>query len=357
MGVRPPLPERDLDHVLDHAAGVWEPLRGERLFITGGTGFFGGWMVESLLHADARLGLGVQAHLLTRDAARFRTTVPHLAGHPSITLSEGDVRDFAFPDADFSIVLHMATETELAGSVAASFTTAVAGTARVLELAARCNARRLLLTSSGAVYGTQPPEIERIDEGYVGAPSPEDQAAGYGHGKRAAEFLCTAAAADTGLGVKIARCFAFVGPLQPLDANFAVGNFIRDALEGTPIRVNGDGAPRRSYLYAADLAIWLWTILIHGASVRPYNVGSEEDTSIRDLAALVASVVRPNTEVMVATASTGRVLPARYVPSTRRAASELGLQPIVGLADAVRRTAEWHSELGAPGFSGKGPQP
>ncbi|MDR3638558.1 MAG: NAD-dependent epimerase/dehydratase family protein [Isosphaeraceae bacterium] len=339
-----------MDHVLAHTAGIWEAVRGERLFVTGGTGFFGGWMIETLLHVDARLRLGVQAHLLTRNAARYRATVPHVAGHPSITLSEGDVRDFTFPNADFSIVLHMATETELGGSAAASFTTAVAGTTRVLEFAARCAAQKLLLTSSGAVYGTQPPDIERIDEGYVGAPRPEDQAAGYGHGKRAAEFLCTAAAADTGLEVKIARCFAFVGPLLPLDANFAVGNFISDALKGSPIRVNGDGTPRRSYLYAADLAVWLWTILIRGASVRPYNVGSEADTSIRDLAALVAAVVRPNTEVLVAPASTGRGLPARYVPSTGRAASELGLQPIVGLADAVRRTAEWQSGLRAPGF-------
>ncbi len=341
MGVRRPLPEPDLDHVVEHVGDAWEALRGARLFITGGTGFFGGWMAESLLHADARLGLGVRAHLLTRHPERFRAAVPHVADHPSITLCAGDIRDFAFPDADFSTILHMATETELRGSASTSFTTAVSGTARVLELAARCGAQRLLLTSSGAVYGTQPPELERIGEDYPGAPRPEDPAAGYGHGKRAAEFLCAAASADTGLEVKIARCFAFVGPLLPLDANFAIGNFIRDAMAGGPVRVAGDGTPRRSYLYAADLAIWLWTILVRGATCHPYNVGSDEDISVAYLARLVAEVLAPDAIVEIGLSPTPRSRRAGYVPSTRRAVGELGLGQLISLREAIRRTAEW----------------
>ncbi|MGH2464884.1 MAG: NAD-dependent epimerase/dehydratase family protein, partial [Candidatus Limnocylindrales bacterium] len=226
-------------------------------------------------------------------------------------------------------------------SPSSSLQTAIVGTERVLALAALRGTRKLLLTSSGAVYGTQPADIERVPEEYTGTPRADDVSAGYGNGKRAAENLCTAAAAAGDLEVKIARCFAFVGPLLPLDANFAIGNFIRDALDRERIDVVGDGTARRSYLYAADLAIWLWTILFNGASARPYNVGSEADLSISDLALLVARVVRPDIPVTIALEAIPGAQPARYVPSTARAEGELGVEAHVVLDDAIRRTAEW----------------
>ena len=280
--------------------------------------------------------------VLTRAPEAFASAAPHVARHPGVILHRGDVASFEFPAVECSHVLHMATETALKGSASASFQTAVRGTSRVLDFAGAHGARKLLITSSGAVYGPQPPDLERISEDYLGAPRPEDVDAGYAHGKRAAEHLGAAAAGDGRFEVKIARCFAFVGPVLPLDANFAIGNFIRDALYGDRIEVTGDGSARRSYLYAADLAVWLWTILFAGESARPYNVGSEEDLSIADLAALVARVLRPGLPVLIGeTATIGP--PRRYVPSTARASDELGLRSRFDLLDAVRRTGDWYS--------------
>ena len=227
-------------------------------------------------------------------------------------------------------------------SPGASFETAVDGTRRVLSYAGQRRTRKLLLASSGAVYGKQPADCERLSEDFPGSPPPADASTGYGQGKRAAEYLCSVAAATTHLEVKLARGFAFVGPLLPLDANFAIGNFIRDALQRDRIDVLGDGTARRSYLYAADLAIWLWTILASGESGRPYNVGSEEDISIADLARLVAAVVRPDIPVRVAEPAIDGAPVARYIPSTARAAEELGLKPSVMLDEAVSRTADWY---------------
>ena len=230
-------------------------------------------MLESFLWANDELDLRAEAIVLTRDPNRFAEGAPHVAGQAAIRLHPGDVRSFDSPEKGCSHVLHMATETVLGNSADASFRTAVEGSERVLDFAARRGVRRLLFTSSGAVYGPQPPEVDRLSEDYPGAPHAEDPSAGYAHGKRAAEFLCAVAAEETDLEAKIARGFAFVGPLLPLDPNFAIGNFIRDALAGSPISVNGDGTTRRSYLYASDLAIWLWTILFKGRPVEPITSG------------------------------------------------------------------------------------
>jgi dTDP-glucose 4,6-dehydratase len=213
----------------------------------------------------------------------------------------------------------------------------------VLAFAATHGTTKLLFTSSGAVYGRQPEDCERLTEDYGGDPSPEDPNADYALGKRAAEELCCVAAEGSDVRVKIARCFAFVGPGMDFAAGYAIGNFIRDAISGDALVVTGDGTPLRSYLYAADLAVWLWTILFAADKALPYNVGSEDAISIADLARLVARSVGDGKAVRISKPPPpDPTPPARYVPNTSRAALRLGLTAEIGLEDAIRRTAGWY---------------
>lgn len=330
----------DLDHVLQFTPGLWDDLRRARLFITGGTGFFGMWLLESFAWANERLGLDARATVLTRDAKRFAAKAPHLATRADIAFVEGDVTTFASPAGEFSHVIHAATEASAAlneGDPLRMSDTIVAGTRRALDFAGQAKARRFLLTSSGAVYGRQPPELSHVAEDFRGGPDITDIRSAYAESKRLAEWYCTAYAGRHGLPVTIARCFAFVGPHLPLDAHFAAGNFIRDAIAGKTITVNGDGTPLRSYLYAADLAIWLWTILLRGEKGRAYNVGSDVAISIASLAALVADLVPGGTYRIVKEAQPG-VLPERYVPAVSRAGDELNLRVRIDLAEAFART-------------------
>ena len=332
----------DLDHVLLHTEALWRSLGGERVFITGGTGFFGRWLLESLVHANARLGVATTAVVLTRDAAAFRRLDPSLAANPAIAFHEGDLARFSFPDGTFSHVLHMGTTSSVATfhneRPLAKFENIVAGTERTLEFAVKCRAAKFLLTSSGAMYGKQPPNVTHLEEDCGCAPDPTQTSAAVGHSKRAAEFLTAAFAAEHGVDATIARCFSFVGRHLPLDIHYAIGNFIRDARRGGPIEVRGDGTPRRSYLYAADLVIWLLTILMKGERGRAYNVGSDEDVSIGEVAHRVARQAAPPVEVRSARRPEAAAVPDRYVPSTRRAQTELGLKQLVGLDEAIART-------------------
>lgn len=332
---------QDLDYILENTYNLWSELRSQRIFITGGTGFFGCWLLESLIWANDKLGLNAEVVVLTRNYDAFRKKAPHLANHPSIQFIIGDVTSFNFPEGNFSYVIHAATEASAKlneENPLLMFETIVQGTRHTLEFAKLCQAKKFLLTSSGAVYGKQPSDLTHIPEDYIGAPDPTHAQSAYGEGKRAAEMLCTLYGKQYGFEVKIARCFAFVGPYLPLDTHFAIGNFIRDGLQGGPILVNGDGTPYRSYLYAADLAVWLWKILLKGRSCYPYNVGSDLDLSISRIAHLVAQVFQPQVEVIIAQKPLAGKEAERYVALTNRALSDLGLKSMIGLEDAIKRT-------------------
>ena len=339
------LAREDLDLILALTGQLWDELRGQRIFLTGGTGFFGCWLVESFCHANRALDLNAEMIVLTRNPKAFEEKCPHLAADPAVTLHAGDVRTFDFLDGEFSYVIHAATETKAESSAnehLEMFSTIVAGTERTLEFAASHGARKFLLTSSGAVYGRQPDQLTHVPETYTGAPDPMNPAHSYAEGKRAAELLCAIYAKRFSMECKIARCWAFCGPHLPLDAHFAIGNFIRDVLAGRPIQIQGDGTPRRSYLYAADLAVWLWTILFRGPALTPINVGSDHDVSILELAQTVAATVNPQTEIRVARKPEHGAQLARYVPKVDRACDLLGLRPTVSLEESINRTARWN---------------
>jgi nucleoside-diphosphate-sugar epimerase len=342
-----PLPLADLEHVLSTTAPLWEDMRGQRIFITGGTGFFGCWLLETFCHINRTLALDARATVLTRSPQAFAAKAPHLASNPAVTLISGDVRNFVFPPGDFHFVIHAATEASAKQAAEAPMemlTTILEGTQRTLEFAATHGTSRLLLTSSGAVYGRQPSGTSHLPESYTGAPDPLDPASVYSEGKRASELMCALFHKTTGIDCIIARCWAFCGPHLPLDTHFAIGNFIGDVLSGRPIHIGGDGTPRRSYLYGSDLAIWLWTMLFRAPSLVPINVGSAHDVSILELAETVASVLRPEGTISVAGRPTPGAAPSRYVPSVDRANQVLGLVETVNLQESIRRTAAWYSD-------------
>lgn len=335
----------DLDYILKHTVSLWEELRDQRIFITGGTGFFGCWLLESFVWANQKLNLNANAFVLTRNISAFAKNYLHLIEQPSLHFYEGDVRSFEFPQGEFSHIIHAATDANAQlneTNPLLMLDTIVQGTKHTLAFARQCRTKCFLLTSSGAVYGKQPPDVSHLSEDYPCQPKLDDAKSAYAVGKCMAEHICCLFALQYGLNVKIARCFAFVGPYLPLDIHFAIGNFIRDGLNGGPIVVNGDGTSYRSYLYAADLAIWLWTILFRGHIARPYNVGSEQDFSISELAHFIANYYQPSMTVTIAKKAIQGQLPARYVPNVQRAFSELALPTPIPLKEAITRTIGWH---------------
>lgn len=336
--------ERDLDFVLEHSGDIWDSLRNQRIFITGGTGFVGRWLVESLVWANDRLQLNASAILLTRRPEAFQSKAPHLANHPSISLHRGEAANFDFPEGEFPFVIHGATEPHIPATPeqpTANFDLDLQATRRALEFAKEHGTKRFLFTSSGKAYGDQPPELKNLPEDYPGAPKTLDVGSPYGQAKHASEFICAMYGKQFGFVTVLARLFAFSGPFLPLDSNFAIGNFIKNTLEGKPIQIGGDGTPYRSYLYAAEMALWIWTLLVRGKS-RLYNVGSADAVSIGELAEVVVRQTRPGTPIEIARQPTPGAQPSRYVPAVDRVREELGLRPLLALQEQIERMYEWN---------------
>lgn len=290
------LPEEDLTHVLEHVE-QWERLRCKRIFVTGASGFVGTWLRESFQWANERLGLGAELVKIPRNS---------------------------LPAGDFDFGIHAAK--------ADGFAADMDGTRRILNFAAERGVGRFLFTSSGAVYGKLLPDMTHVTEEFECVPETE-----YAQAKYAGEQLCS----QYPFCAVIARMFAFAGPALPLNVNFAIGNFIRDVIAGRAITIAGDGTAQRSYLYAADLAVWLWMLLLEGEGARPYNVGSAEVVSISELARQVVANTKPETRIIAGGSGGGGV----YVPSVERAWAELRLQPLIPLKESIRRMYAWN--LGA----------
>jgi dTDP-glucose 4,6-dehydratase len=335
-----PLPHDDLESIVSEASEPFEALRGARVFLTGGTGFFGHWLVESLLHANRVKQLGIRATILTRSVSIFRARSPWIAEDAAVSLLEGDVCTFKFPAEPHSHIIHAATDSggrQSSLSEAELHASIVEGTRHVLEFAGVSGAVRMLYVSSGAVYGRCIPLC--VPEEF---PLPSLPPASYASAKQLAEQMCLSCRVDT--EAVIARCFAFVGPRLPLDQHFAIGNFIGAALAGETLMILGDGTSWRSWLYMRDLAVWLWALLIRGESGRPYNVGSDVGYTIADAATLTAATLAPGLDVKVLGRPHPEVPPSLYVPSIQRAHTELGLRVSVPLAEALRRTAAWYRQ-------------
>ncbi len=323
-------------------------LRGRCLLLTGGTGFIGTWLLETVAYLNDQWTEPCRVYVPTRNRDAFARKAPHLAERREFVFLPSDVRTFADPDEHCDYIIHAAASAsplEKARDPIDAGETIVEGTRRVLELARQQKVERCLLLSSGAVYGTQPPELERVPEDFRGGPDLDAALSTYAEGKRYAEVLAVAYQQQHGVPVTIARPFTAVGAYQDLDAGFAATDFVRDGLRGKPLTILGDGTTVRSYCAAAEYILALWGVLLRGRAGRAYNVGSDEPISILELARAVVQVLGKDLDIHVARQAMPGKFPQRYVPDITRLDRELGLRPRIGVREALQRYVAWAGKM------------
>ncbi|MDB9787127.1 NAD(P)-dependent oxidoreductase [Bacteriovoracaceae bacterium] len=335
----------DLSNILERGHGDFVRLRGAHLLITGGTGLFGKWLLQSLLWANELLALNLKLTVLSRNSEEFLTKNPEYRGEGIIEWITGDIRSFSLQNGRaIDFVIHGATaasKDQNDKNPQLMFDTIVSGADHLCKIID--GVESVLLYSSGAVYG---PRFEAVSETSLCSTNPLDPKNAYAVGKLCSEHQTFLALREKNISLKIARCFAFLGPHLSLDIHFAIGNFIKDCLDGKDITLLGDGTPHRSYMYMGDLVLWSLAILIRGKKDNAYNVGSDEGLPLSEIAERVRSIYAEEDR-----SYNGRVVIHRqkregktsiYVPCIHKAKSELNIRVWTSLEDAIRRTIKWN---------------
>lgn len=335
---------REDDRFIVDSVPELKKLQGKSILITGASGFIGANLISSLAFLNDNYSTHVKIFALSRNPQKLLSTARHLLNRRDITIIASDIRMFEFSGRFFDYVVHAASVSDPKVLTSKSLDVAdtiIDGTRQLLNECVRNKIKHILYISSGAVYGSQAPDVYKLCENSLSGPDISSPKSMYGEAKRYAETLCAYYTATFGLSIVTARPFTFVGPYQDLDAGFAVTQFIRSGLNKEPLVINGDGTVMRSYCYGADLVIALWKVLLEGKSSRSYNIGSDIEISIIDLARKISFIMGGNLEILVKQNPDLTKKPSRYIPDINRIKFELGFTPQFGLDESLLRTINW----------------
>ena len=343
------IPFEDLEHIYKNTQDMWESFRGKSIFLTGGTGFFGKWLLESFIYVNEKLALNAKITTLTRNPEAFLMEHPFYKENTNtVQFVKGDILHYDFNlDEKFQYIIHAATAASDSlnkSNPLLMMDTITIGTRRALDFAITQPIEGFLFVSSGAIYGKQPWDVSHIQEDDSFKVDINNPNAAYAEGKRIAELYCSTYFEKYNLPIKIARCFAFVGPYLPLDTHFAIGNFINNVLKNEDIIIKGDGSTIRSYMYASDLMICLWRILINGEKNIPYNVGSDEAISIKGIAEIIITLSDSKVKVKILGSTVNQENIDNYCPSITKITNLKSLNSI-SLSDSIKKTIKYYNEI------------
>jgi UDP-glucuronate decarboxylase len=302
-----------------------------RTIVTGGAGFIGSHLCDSLLQRGDRV---ICIDNLFSGSMR---NVRPLLNHPNFRFIEHDVRDPLEIDGHLDRIYNLAcpaSPRHYQRDPVGTIKTCVIGTINVLELA-RQKSSRVLQASTSEIYGD--PEIHPQPECYVGHVNPIGPRACYDEGKRAAETLMFDYHRLYDLEVKVARIFNTYGPRMLENDGRVVSNFIVQALRGEPITVYGDGTQTRSFCFVEDLVRGLELLMESPASVTgPCNLGNPHEVTIEEIAREVLAGTRSNSALSFHPLPKDD--PKRRKPVIETALRKLGWRPRVALKDGLQAT-------------------
>jgi dTDP-glucose 4,6-dehydratase/UDP-glucuronate decarboxylase len=319
------------------------PLAGSRILLTGASGFLCAYLTD-LLATWGKLKLKVVA--VDNFIATSRERLAHLAKSPAVELLTHDVTEPIELDGTIDYVIHGAS---IASPVyyrrfpLETIKVNVEGTRKMLELARAVQAKSVLFLSSSEIYGDPDPSFIPTSEDYNGNVSCTGPRACYDESKRLGETLCATYFRLYATPVKTIRPFNVYGPGQRLDDQRIIPDLVSAVLKGGPIKLFSDGRPTRSFCYARDFAAALLLVLLSSENGEAFNIGNDEEISIRTAAETVAESLGTAAPLKVEYTVSDDCdyltdNPNRRCPNLAKIRSRLGWSPEVKFREGIART-------------------
>ncbi|MEU6281675.1 UDP-glucuronic acid decarboxylase family protein [Streptomyces sp. NPDC047028] len=306
-----------------------------RVAVTGGGGFLGSHLCETLLRR------GDEVVCLDDFSTGDPANIAAFLQNPAFELVRGDVSRSVDARGTVDAVAHLASPASPPDYLSRALETLAVGsrgTENALRLAARHDAR-FVLASTSEVYGD--PEVHPQEESYWGHVNPVGPRSVYDEAKRFAEALTRAHRTHRGTNTGIVRIFNTYGPrMRPHDGR-VVSSFVVQALAGEPLTVYGDGKQTRSFCYVDDLVRGI-VAMLDCDEPGPVNLGNPVELTMLELAELVLGLTGSSAEIQFHPLPVDD--PARRRPAIARAAERLGWAPEVGIDEGLRRTVRWFAE-------------
>ena len=321
-----PYPEEDMEFILSKTEHHFRNLDGSSFLLTGGTGFVGSWMLQFLTYASRNLKVNISLDVVSRKLALLSN-----ASYPSIKFIQHDLRvPIDFDDKDYSHLLFASTPSNPAtGGLDSDLVSesTVMGTRNLLEMLDRHkNQVKYLNTSSGAVKkmtNLATAESQNINDVYAAA-------------KREVEKVLEESSFNSGVNFCSPRLYTFAGPGIALDAHFAIGNFIHDAMSGRDVLVKGSPETIRSFLHPIDMTVQLLDCWFAAEVPTFPDIGSYIPIKLSELAQVISSKLG-NGKVKILD---GNQIPSTYIPDNPT--YPLNYQHI-DLEQSIDRWASWLS--------------
>ena len=304
----------------------------KRILVTGGAGFIGSHLCETLLIA------GHEVICLDNFFTGSRQNIVHLIENPYFELVRHDVIQPFYAEVDEIYNLACpASPVHYQYNPIKTIKTSMMGSINMLGLAKRVRAK-ILQASTSEVYGD--PEIHPQPETYWGHVNPNGIRSCYDEGKRCAETLFMDYHRQNNVKIKIIRIFNTYGPRMHQDDGRVVSNFIVQALKGKDITIFGDGSQTRSFQYVDDLITGMTKMMDTPDSfIGPVNIGNPFEFRIIDLAKKVIDMTGSHSKIINLPLPEDD--PKQRQPDISLALKTLNWSPVINLETGLVRTIEY----------------